>query len=56
MTHGFPDRHALIRAVIARRAREVIDFLSQPEIVGLDSGQAARLGADDSRAPAGERH
>jgi len=28
MTHYFPDRHSQIRAVIARRAREVIDFLS----------------------------
>lgn len=32
-----PGPRSLIRAVIARRAREVIHFLSQPEIEGLDS-------------------
>src|SRR3954466_3624638 len=53
MTHYFrvpddpllPGPHALIRAVIARRAREVIDFLSQPEIEGLDSLARLRVWA-----------
>ena len=37
MTHYFPDRDSLIRAVVAYRSHEVIEFLSQPEIDGLDS-------------------
>lgn len=37
MTHYFPDRDSLIRAVVAYRAREVREFLSRPEIDGLDS-------------------
>jgi TetR/AcrR family transcriptional regulator, transcriptional repressor for nem operon len=57
MTHDFPDRHALIRAVIARRAREVIDFLSQPEIEGLDSLAKLRAWARMTvERQQGERH
>jgi AcrR family transcriptional regulator len=37
MTHYFPDRDSLIRAVVAYRSREVLELLSQPEIEGLDS-------------------
>src|SRR6201995_672426 len=37
MTHYFPDRDSLIRAVVAYRSREVLEFLAQPEIDGLDS-------------------
>lgn len=37
MTHYFPDRDSLIRAVVAYRSREVLEFLSQPEVDGLDS-------------------
>jgi TetR/AcrR family transcriptional regulator, transcriptional repressor for nem operon len=37
MTHYFPDRDSLIRAVVAYRSREVLEFLSQPDIDGLDS-------------------
>jgi TetR/AcrR family transcriptional regulator, transcriptional repressor for nem operon len=57
MTHDVPDRHALIRAVIARRAREVIDFLSQPEIEGLDSLAKLRAWARMTvERQQGERH
>jgi TetR/AcrR family transcriptional regulator, transcriptional repressor for nem operon len=42
MTHYFPDRDTLIRAVIDYRAREVVDFLDQPEIDGLDSLEKLR--------------
>jgi TetR/AcrR family transcriptional regulator, transcriptional repressor for nem operon len=56
MTHHVADRHALVGAVIARRAREVIHFLSQPQIEALDSLAKLRPGADDGRAPAGDRH
>lgn len=44
MTHDFPDRHALIRAVIARRAREVIDFLSQPRSRGSTASPSCAPG------------
>jgi TetR/AcrR family transcriptional repressor of nem operon len=37
MTHYFPDRDALIRAVVEYRANEVIEFLDQPEIKELDT-------------------
>jgi AcrR family transcriptional regulator len=37
MTHYFPDRDSLIEAVIDYRAREVVAFLDQPEIAGLDT-------------------
>src|ERR1700759_4619868 len=42
MTHYFPDRDTLIRAVIDYRAREVVDFLDQPEIDVLDSLEKLR--------------
>ena len=37
MTHYFPDRDSLIRAVVAYRSGEVRGFLSAPEIDGLDT-------------------
>jgi AcrR family transcriptional regulator len=37
MTHYFPDRDALIHAVVEYRANEVIEFLDQPEIEDLDT-------------------
>jgi TetR/AcrR family transcriptional regulator, transcriptional repressor for nem operon len=37
MTHYFPDRDALIHAVVEYRANEVIEFLDQPEIKELDT-------------------
>lgn len=37
MTHYFPDRDSLIRAVVAYRSRQVLERLSYPEIEGLDS-------------------
>src|SRR5690348_14373704 len=37
MTHYFPDRDSLIRAVVAYRSGEVRAFLSAPEVDGLDS-------------------
>jgi TetR/AcrR family transcriptional repressor of nem operon len=35
MTHYFPDRDSLIRAVVAYRSREVRDFLSRSQIESL---------------------
>jgi AcrR family transcriptional regulator len=35
MTHYFPDRDSLIRAVVAYRSREVREFLAEPEIDSL---------------------
>jgi AcrR family transcriptional regulator len=37
MTHYFPDRDSLIRAVVAYRSGEVRGFLAAPEVDGLDS-------------------
>jgi TetR/AcrR family transcriptional regulator, transcriptional repressor for nem operon len=37
MTHYFPDRDALIHAVVEYRAKEVVEFLDQPEIEDLDT-------------------
>jgi TetR/AcrR family transcriptional repressor of nem operon len=37
MTHYFPDRDSLIHAVVEYRAKEVVEFLDQPEIKDLDS-------------------
>jgi TetR/AcrR family transcriptional regulator, transcriptional repressor for nem operon len=45
MTHYFPDRASLIRAVVAYRSREVLDFLCQAEIEGLDSLEKLRAWA-----------
>jgi TetR/AcrR family transcriptional regulator, transcriptional repressor for nem operon len=45
MTHDFPDRASLIRAVVAYRSREVLDFLCQAEIEGLDSLEKLRAWA-----------
>src|ERR1700749_3952078 len=46
MTHYFPDRDTLIRAVIDYRAREVVDFLDQPEIDGLETLEKLWRGED----------
>src|ERR1700679_1910422 len=37
MTHYFPDRDSLIHAVVEYRAKEVVEFLDQPEIEDLDT-------------------
>jgi TetR/AcrR family transcriptional repressor of nem operon len=42
MTHYFPDRDALIHAVVEYRANEVIEFLDQPEIKELDTFKKLR--------------
>jgi AcrR family transcriptional regulator len=51
MTHYFPDRDSLIRAVVAYRAREVGEFLSRSEIDSLAKlREWARLTIERQRA------
>ncbi|HTI76805.1 MAG TPA: TetR/AcrR family transcriptional regulator, partial [Mycobacterium sp.] len=37
LSHYFPDKQALIRAVIARQLEVVLDFHRQPRLHGLES-------------------
>jgi TetR/AcrR family transcriptional regulator, transcriptional repressor for nem operon len=51
MTHYFPDRDSLIRAVVAYRSREVRDFLSGREVDSLAGlREWARLTVEHQRA------
>jgi AcrR family transcriptional regulator len=55
MTHYFPDRDSLVRAVVAYRSREVRDFLSGSQVESLaDLRDWARRTIDRQRARGAE--
>jgi AcrR family transcriptional regulator len=46
MTHYFPDRQTLMRAVVARRSQDVAESLRRPVLGDLDSFEKLRAWAD----------